>query len=657
MRHETYDHAYPHCWRTDTPLVYRAVSSWFVQVTAIKDRMLELNQQINWVPEHVRDGSFGKWLEGARDWSISRNRFWGSPIPVWKSDDPTYPRLDVYGSLDELEADFGVRPDDLHRPTIDELTRPNPDDPTGRSTMRRIPDVLDCWFESGSMPFAQVHYPFENTDWFESHFPGDFIVEYIGQTRGWFYTLHVLSTALFDRPAFQNCVVHGVLLGDDGQKLSKRLRNYPDPVDVFETLGADAMRWSMLSSSAVRGGDMVADRRSIEEAVRQALLPIWNSWYFLTLYANAAAADAPDGGETVLDRYALAKARELVDHRHRPHGCLRPLGRVRDRARLPRLAQQLVHPPLARPVLGRRCHRHRRRCTPCSRCCAASRPRCCRCSPTRSGRPSPVRPRCTSPTGRPATSCPTTPTLVAAMDSVREVCSAASSVRKAEGLRVRLPLASLTVAAPDADALGPFVDLIADEVNVKAVAPHQRRGHGGRAGCVARTRASSAPAWAPTCRSCSARSVTATGRAPPTAAVEVLGRALADDEYELAPRAAVRAPPRPRCRRTGGVVTLDTALTPALEAEGLARDLVRAVNEARRTEGLHVSDRIRVVIDVDHHADVRAATEAHRRVRDGRGARRRSCWWSVPTGTTTTRSRATASNSATAARCTWPSLV
>src|ERR1700759_1477089 len=223
IRQETYEHYYPHCWRCRNPLIYRAVSSWFIKVTQFRDRMVELHQQITWYPEHVKDGQFGKWLQGARDWSISRNRYWGSPIPVWKSDDPAYPRIDVYGSLDELERDFGVRPTNLHRPFIDELTRPNPDDPTGRSTMRRIPDVLDVWFDSGSMPYAQVHYPFENAEWFAggpagegAHYPGDFIVEYIGQTRGWFYTLHVLATALFDRPAFNTCVAHGIVLGSDG---------------------------------------------------------------------------------------------------------------------------------------------------------------------------------------------------------------------------------------------------------------------------------------------------------------------------------------------------------------------------------------------------------------------------------------------------------
>ena len=191
FQEKSYVHSYPHCWRCGTPLIYKPVSSWFVSVTKIKPRLLELNQEINWIPDNVKDGQFGKWLSNARDWSISRNRFWGSPIPVWVSDDPKYPRVDVYGSLDELKADFGDYPRDhegninMHRPYIDELTRPNPDDPTGTSTMHRISDVLDCWFESGSMPFAQYHYPFENKEYFEQHFPSDFIVEYIGQTRGW----------------------------------------------------------------------------------------------------------------------------------------------------------------------------------------------------------------------------------------------------------------------------------------------------------------------------------------------------------------------------------------------------------------------------------------------------------------------------------------
>ena len=267
---------------------------------------------------------------------------------------PGVPAVDVYGSLDELERDFGVRPDDLHRPFVDRLTRPNPDDPTGTSTMRRVTDVMDCWFESGSMSFAQVHYPFENADWFEHHFPGDFIVEYIGQTRGWFYTMHVLASAIFERPAFETCLSHGIVLGSDGQKMSKSLRNYPDVREVFDRDGADAMRWFLMSSPILRGGNLIVTERNIREGVRQVLIPLWNCWYFFALYANAAGytAQRRTDSSDPLDRYLLAKTHQYVADMTRQLDDYEIANACDSTRVVPRRAVELVHPPVARALLG-----------------------------------------------------------------------------------------------------------------------------------------------------------------------------------------------------------------------------------------------------------------------------------------------------------------
>jgi isoleucyl-tRNA synthetase len=601
LREEIYVHSYPHCWRCEQPLVYRAISSWFVEVTKFRERMVELNEQITWVPDHLKHGSFGKWLENARDWSISRNRFWGSPIPVWRSDDPAYPRIDVYGSIAELETDFGVAVTDLHRPMVDELVRPNPDDPTGQSMMRRVPEVLDCWFESGSMPFAQVHYPFENADWFESHFPGDFIVEYTGQTRGWFYTLHVLATALFDRPAFRTCVSHGIVLGEDGLKMSKSLRNYPDPMEVFDTHGADAMRWYLLSSPILRGNDFSVTAAGLRDTARQILLPLWNAWYFLALYANVAGHHGevrPVGAQSehVLDRYVLAKTRQLVEDMTAAMdtydlfaACVRVRSFVeiltnwyirRSRQRfwdgdhdaidtLHHVLEVLVG--VAAPLLPYVADEVY--------------------TGLHAGRDDA---RSVHLTDWPdAEALPADAELVAAMDQVRDVCSAALSVRKAHGRRVRQPLTSLTVATPHADALRPFAELVADEVNVRHV--ELTDDVEAVAGQVLQVLpAAIGPRLGPHTQDV-IKAVRAGDWKLEGERVLAGGHWLEPGEFTLT---LVAEDDRPGATLAGGtgVIVLDVELTPELEQEGRARDLIRLVQQARRDADLAVTDRIRVAV-------------------------------------------------------------
>ena len=314
---KTIVHNYPHDWRTDTPLIYRAIPSWYVKVTDFKDKILANNQKMSWYPHHVKDGSFGKWLENARDWAISRNRFWGAPIPVWQCEKCEDRR--VLGSIAELQDLSGVAEiTDLHNHFIDEITIPCE---SCGGVMRRIPDVLDCWFESGSMPYAQIHYPFENKDWFNENFPADFIVEYIGQTRGWFYTLIVLSSALFDEPVAKNAVAHGILLGADGRKMSKRLRNYPDVNEMLRQYGADAMRLYLMGHPVIDGNDSSVTEAGIAEMMRRFVIPVWSAFSFFTRYADidgwrpskAYEAGARHQGND-LDRWIRSRTYDLAYH-------------------------------------------------------------------------------------------------------------------------------------------------------------------------------------------------------------------------------------------------------------------------------------------------------------------------------------------------------
>ncbi|HEX6451972.1 MAG TPA: class I tRNA ligase family protein, partial [Trebonia sp.] len=487
------------------------------------------------------------------------------------------------------------------------LTRPNPDDPTGRSTMRRVPEVLDCWFESGSMPFAQVHYPFENREWFDSHYPGDFIVEYIGQTRGWFYTLHVMATALFDRPAFTSCVSHGIVLGNDGRKMSKSLRNYPDVNEVFDSYGSDAMRWFLMASSILRGGNLVVTEQGIREGARQAILPLWNSYYFFALYANAEnySAKARTDSRHVLDRYILAKTKTVVED----------IERQLDTYAIAGACQSLRE--YAEVLTNWYIRRSRSRFWEGD---ADALDTLWTVLETVTRAAAPLLPMTAETIWRGLTGgdsvhlvdwpdvsgWPSDDSLAETMDLTRDVCSSALSLRKARQLRVRLPLAKLTVAHEASGTLDEFADLIKDEVNIKDLVLDTDPAHLGEFQLSVNPRVLG-PRLGKQVQEV-IRAVKAGQWAESGDIIRAAGVDLQPGEYELKLTAA---DPDSTAALPGnaGLIALDTAVTPELAAEGAARDVVRVIQAARRDAGLDVSDRIVVTVGAD--GAVAAAVGAH----------------------------------------------